>query len=95
MVSIDSMSSKGKKMAQPRLSLIKFDNEANSGTQVFENKIGEDLLTKKMLAERTHYSVSYIDKLMKHGKIPYLKNGRSVRFIYCDVVAALKKASAA
>lgn len=61
--------------------------------QVFENKIDE-LETKQTLAQKLKYSVSYIDKLMRNRKIPSLKNGRSVRFILNDVVAALQKGSA-
>ena len=62
-------------------------------SSLFENKIGEDLLTKEELAEKLKYSVSYINKLIKYNKIPYLKNGRSVRFLYSEVLAALKQES--
>lgn len=62
--------------------------------KIFENTIGENLLTKTELSEKLKFSVSYINKLMKQNKIPFFKNGRSVRFKYSDVVAALKKGSA-
>lgn len=67
----------------------------NNSTAFFDRKIEEDLLTKPMLAAKLNYSVSFINKLMSQNKIPYLKNGRSVRFKYSDVVAALTKGSAA
>ena len=67
----------------------------NNVIQLFDRQIGENLLTKEILAEKLCYSVSNINKLMKQEKIPYFKNGRSVRFKYSDVVAALKKGSAA
>lgn len=64
-------------------------------TSIFDRQIGENLLTKKMLAEKLCYSISNINKLMKQNKIPYLKNGKSVRFLYSDVLAALQKGSTA
>lgn len=51
------------------------------------------LLTKRELSCLLKYSVSYINKLMRYGKIPFLKVGKSVRFILSEVVAALKKGS--
>ena len=70
------------------------ENYQYNDNQFIENRIGEDLLTKEMLAEKLNFSVSNINKLMKQKKIPYFKNGRSVRFIYSAVVAALQKGSA-
>lgn len=76
---------------------IKALNSSVPGTTnlnaLFENKIGEELLTKEGLAEKLKYSVSYINKLVKQSKIPYLKNGRCIRFLYSEVLAALKKES--
>ena len=63
--------------------------------KVFENKIGEELITKKELAEKLKYSVSYLNKLVQQSKIPYLKNGKCIRFLYSEVLAALKKESTA
>ncbi len=62
-------------------------------SQFIENKI-DGLLTKKILADKLKYSVSYINKLMRQCKIPYLKIGKSVRFKFGDVMAALEKESA-
>ena len=61
--------------------------------EVFENKIDE-VHTKQTLAQKLKFSVSYINKLMRQRKIPYLKNGRSVRFILSEVMAALQQGSA-
>lgn len=58
---------------------------SNIENKFSENKIGEDLLTKHELAQKLKYSVSYINKLIKQRKIPFLKNGRSVRFIYTHI----------
>lgn len=66
----------------------------NNLIQFCDKRIEENLLTKERLAEKLNFSVSYINKLMKQGKVPYLKNGKSVRFIYSEVVAALTKGSA-
>ena len=60
-------------------------------TQLFENQI--EFETKETLSKKLKYSISYINKLMKQKKIPFLKNGRSVRFILSCVVAALQKGS--
>ena len=81
-------------MTLNRKSLITSNPACNNDSPIFERRIEESLLTKNLLAEKVNFSVSYINKLMKHGKIPYLKNGRSVRFKYSDVVAALEKGSA-
>lgn len=67
----------------------------NDHNQLFEMQIAEDFLTKAMLAEKLCCSRSYVNKLMRQRKIPFLKIGRSVRFKYSDVVAALQKGSAA
>jgi excisionase family DNA binding protein len=70
-------------------------SKATNVNSIFDNQIGENLLTKKMLAEKLCYSVSNINKLMRQNKIPFLKNGKSVRFLYSEVLAALKKESTA
>lgn len=62
--------------------------------QFFDSRKDEDLLTKCELAEKLKFSVSNVDKLMKYRKIPTIKVGKSVRFKYSDVVAALQKGSA-
>ena len=62
---------------------------------IFDLQIDENLLTKEMLAQKLNFSASYINKLMNQRKIPYFKNGRSVRFKYSCVVAALQKGSSA
>ncbi len=53
-----------------------------------------ELETKKSLAQKLKYSISYINKLMRQRKIPYLKNGKSVRFILSEVMTALQEGSA-
>jgi len=62
--------------------------------KICENKIDEELLTKEGLAEKLKFSVSYINKLMRLGKIKAtIKTGKSVRFQYSEVLAALKRES--
>jgi excisionase family DNA binding protein len=82
------LSNKGKAFYNSKV-LPKISEAVNNTAEFFEN-----LDDKKSLAMKTKYSVSYIDQMMKKRKIPYLKNGRSVRFIYSEVMAALKKESA-
>ena len=65
----------------------------NNPVEIFENQI--EFETKESLSKKLKYSISYINKLMKQKKIPFLKNGRSVRFILSCVVAALQKGSSA
>ena len=62
-------------------------------SQLFESLIVSELETKSTLAEKLKYSVSYINKLMKQRKIPFLKNGKAVRFKFSEVVAALEQGS--
>ena len=78
---------KGRKFFNSKI-LPRITHPAKSDGEFFEN-----LDDKKSLATKTKYSVSYINQLMKKQKIPFLKNGRSVRFIYSEVMAALKKES--
>lgn len=69
----------------------------NIGGQNMINQLDETddaLLTKPLLAAKLKYSVSYINKLMRQLKIPYLKIGKSVRFKLNDVMAALERESA-
>ncbi len=64
--------------------------------QIFEiQKEAQELETKETLAKRLKFSVSYINKLMKQKKIPWLKIGRTVRFIFSEVIAALQNGSTA
>ena len=56
--------------------------------QVFDN-----LLTKKLLAERLGLSQSYISLLMKDEGLPHLKIGRAVRFRISEVAIWLQKRS--
>lgn len=65
-----------------------------AAAQLFENKIDQNLETKNTLAEKLKYSISNINKLMKLRKIPYLKIGKSVRFKFNEVMAALEQESA-
>ncbi len=81
-------------MLKSKLYLRNTIEQDYTSKQFIENIIGEDLLTKTMLARRLNFSVSYINKLMKQKKIPYIKGPKSVRFKYSDVVAALQKGSA-
>ncbi len=67
---------------------------ATAAAPLFENKIDQNLETKNTLAEKLKYSISNINKLMKLRKIPYLKIGKSVRFRFYDVMAALEQESA-
>ena len=50
------------------------------------------LLNKPQLAERTGYSVSFIDKQMRRG-LPCIRIGRTVRFEYEKVLDWLHKRS--
>jgi excisionase family DNA binding protein len=56
--------------------------------QVFEN-----LLTKKLLAEKLGLSQSYVSLLMKENGLPHLKIGRAVRFRISEVAVWLQKRS--
>lgn len=56
--------------------------------QVFEN-----LLTKKLLAEKLGLSESYVSLLMKENGLPHLKIGRAVRFRISEVAVWLQKRS--
>ena len=53
----------------------------------------ENLLTKKLLAQKLGLSQSYISLLMKEEGLPYLKIGRAVRFRISEVVVWLQKRS--
>lgn len=83
------------RMEKDQKPLISIVSTSKNVKSIFENKTDENLLTKEMLAEKLSFSVSYINKLMKQRKIPAVKTGRSVRFKYSDVVAALERNSAA
>ena len=48
-------------------------------------------LTKEELARTVGISISYINKLISHGKIPYIKIGRSIRFLEADIQLWLQK----
>ena len=56
-----------------------------------DGSILENYIDKKTLAEKLSLSVSYINKLMKAGKVRYYNFGRSVRFKYSEVVTDLRK----
>lgn len=66
-------------------------SDTKSGQPFIEKQIAEQWITKKELGIRLRFSESYINKLMKKGWIGYQKIGRSVRFIFSDVVADLKR----
>ncbi len=58
--------------------------------EFFENRIGENFLTKKQLAEKLAISVSYVNKMLYLG-LPCFRIGRSVRFVESEVMAYLKR----
>lgn len=66
-------------------------DSSNIAAPIFENKIGENLLTKEMLADILKISVSYVDKLKIQKKIPFIQIGRCIRFNFVDVMAALNR----
>lgn len=55
----------------------------------------ENFIDKRKLAEMLSLSPSSINKLMAESKIPFKKIGRSVRFRFSEVVAALERNSTA
>lgn len=69
-------------------------NNNKSSEKFFENQ-QEDLINKKELSAKLRISVSYINKLMRLKRISPITIGRSVRFKYSEVVAALEKWSTA
>ena len=48
-------------------------------------------LTKEQVARAVGISISYINKLISSGKIPYIKIGRSIRFLEVDIQLWLQK----
>jgi excisionase family DNA binding protein len=52
----------------------------------------ENLCTKKQLAEKLSFSVSYVNKLMTQG-LPRITSGRAVRFRYSEVMQWLEQRS--
>lgn len=54
-------------------------------------KFFDKLLTKRQLADLLGISVSYIDKLMTLGEVPYFKIGKAVRFRHSEVLAWLQR----
>lgn len=48
-------------------------------------------LTKEQVARAIGISISYINKLISSGKIPYIKIGRSIRFLEADIQLWLQK----
>ena len=64
---------------------------SSSKTMLFNNRIS--CITKEDLAKQICISVSYINKLMSEGEIPYEKFGRSVRFRILDIEIWLQKRS--
>jgi len=77
------------KLPSPALSTtISSIVEPQYRAQVFEN-----LLTKKLLAEKLGLSQSYVSLLMKDNGLPHLKIGRAVRFRISEVAVWLQKRS--
>lgn len=48
-------------------------------------------LTRQGLADQTGFCLRTIDALMAAGKIPFFKVGKSIRFSWPDVEAAMKQ----
>lgn len=63
----------------------------NKSELLFDNRIL--CITKQQLAQHLSCSVSYINKLMNEGEIPYKKVGRSVRFLVTEIEVWLRKRS--
>jgi excisionase family DNA binding protein len=55
-------------------------NRSNCNEAIFEN-----FITKEELAHLFKVSISFVEKLMADGGLPYFKIGRSVRFRYEEV----------
>lgn len=58
----------------------------STSSQIFEN-----LIDRKVLANKLSLSPSYISKLMAEEGLPYFKIGRSVRFKLSEVVEFLER----
>ena len=69
----------------------KFDCGPEHTSGSGEASIFENLVKRKVLAERLSLSPSYISKLMKDEGLPYLKIGRAVRFKLSEVVEFLER----
>ena len=50
----------------------------------------EKLMTSRQLAERLHIGVKRIEGYARAGKLPHVRMGRSLRFNYRDVEAAVR-----
>jgi len=61
--------------------------------QVIPSHPKEEILRKQELSKKLDISISTINNYMRDDKIPYIKMGKSVFFIWNEVVDALKKNS--
>ncbi len=62
------------------------------GQTIFENLIGDDrLLSYAEVARRMGVSIHTVRGWVYQRKIPFLKAGKSVRFIWADVLQWLQK----
>jgi len=68
-----------------------FDEALASEDLLFDNHIGEKLLTLRELASRLRMTESGVYKLVYRNKIPALKVGRLLRFKWEDVLAKLRR----
>ncbi len=48
-------------------------------------------LTRHQLAAHLALSLRYVDELTRHGKLPFFKIGKSIRYDLAEVEAALRE----
>jgi excisionase family DNA binding protein len=64
------------------------------GTEMPKSEL-DGLLKAGQLASKMQTSVRLVRRMVADGEIPFVRLGKSVRFYYPDVLAALKKATEA